>query len=120
MVDMSANETSAELRARLSTLAAAATERPWRSQLDRGHWSDIALIPEENVPPLRIVSDNPSQLAKHDAAFIVALVNAWPTIDALLAENVKLREAALLFRENFPTWWIENAPELYDALFDDR
>jgi hypothetical protein len=31
------------------------------------------------------VSDNPSQLAKHDAAFIVALVNAWPAIDALLA-----------------------------------
>jgi hypothetical protein len=48
--------------------------------------------------------------------FAVALVNAWPEIDALLAENVQLRQLADLVQENFPTWLIENAPELYRAI----
>jgi hypothetical protein len=40
-------------------------------------------------------------------------------VDALLAENVQLRQAADLFRANFSPWLIHNAPDLYRSLWGE-
>jgi hypothetical protein len=50
--------------------------------------------------------------------YAIALVD-WGTIDALLAENVQLRQAADLFRANFSPWLIHNAPDLYRSLWGE-
>jgi hypothetical protein len=51
-----------------------------------------------------------------DAKLLAAMADA---IDALLAENVLLREAADLFRANFSPWLIRNAPYLYRSIWGE-
>lgn len=83
-------ETVAELRARLGALAEAATERPWE-QRGSGYGVD-GQDPEGRRMAV-------AEAAPSNAALIVALVNAWPAIDGMLARlaAAEAEREALIF-----------------------
>jgi hypothetical protein len=96
------SETPDELRARLNALAAAATVAPWEVQthwdVQNGDQGDDRFEDFESAAPFSLIrcpgasiEDTIAEVwgTEHDdvanAALIVALVNAWPEIDNLLA-----------------------------------
>jgi hypothetical protein len=124
---MTASETPDELRARLDALAAVATERPWHhgADINRESGDDLLICePDEIVGAGEWVDEldegapggsyrtfrGPAvancavdftieTMWEANAAFVVALVNAWPAIDALLARLIaaeKERDEALI------------------------
>jgi hypothetical protein len=110
---MTASETPDELRARLDALAAVATERPWHhgADINRESGDDLLICEPDEIVGAGEWVDELDEGApggsyrtfrgpvvancavdftieaswEANAAFIVALVDAWPTIDALLA-----------------------------------
>lgn len=85
----------AHTEARLATLAAAATARPWDWSPGPSWGENWLYAGDVVVARASSAEDNESiDIGAEDAAFIVALVNSWPAIETMLA-RLETAEAAI-------------------------
>jgi hypothetical protein len=127
------SETPDELRARLSALAEAATAQPWEVQthwdVQNGDQGDDRFEDFESAAPFSLIrclgasiEDTIAEVwgTEHDdvanAALIVALVNAWPEIDNLLA-RLATAEAELAALRSCTGAWDCTANAHIDACY---
>jgi hypothetical protein len=80
------SETPDELRAPLNALVAKATKGPWETYFTV-HGDPYIIEGGKPFPQyiLATIATSPDDYGRANTQLIVALVNAWPTIDALLA-----------------------------------